>query len=62
MVWSNFSLTTLRINIFDLLHAPFAEYISDKEIKKWSKEFKLTAIEQKHGHDTVWSYFARVDN
>jgi hypothetical protein len=58
MVWSKLSFKTIKIGIFDLLHAPFAEYVSDKQIKEWEKEFKLKPIQQELLHDTVWGYSA----
>lgn len=59
LVWSGFSFTTIRMNIFDLLHAPYAEYISDSQIKEWEKTYRLTPIAQNLLHDTVWGYAAQ---
>jgi hypothetical protein len=59
MVWSKFSFTTTKMNIFDLLHAPYAEYIADSQIKAWEKKYQLTPIKQQLLHDTVWGYSAR---
>lgn len=59
MVWSTFSFTTIKMNIFDLLHAPYAEYIDDSQIKAWEKKYRLIPIRQQLLHDTVWGYSAR---
>ncbi len=59
LVWSKFSFTTIRIGIFDLLHAPYAEYISGAQIKNWENIYHLYPIAQNLLHDTVWGYAAR---
>lgn len=60
MFWSKFDFTTNRINIFDLLHAPYAEYISRMQIKTWEKEFEWIPMRQELLHDTIWAYSART--
>lgn len=55
MLWSKFDFTTNKINVFDLLHAPYAEYISEEQINTWEKDFGWTPIQRELLHDTIWA-------
>jgi len=61
MVWSTFSFTTIKMNVFDLLHAPYAEYISGEQISRWETQYHLAPLHKKLLHDTVWGYAARKE-
>ena len=61
-MWATLSFKVLIICIFDLLHAPYAEYISSTQISKWNELFNLEETNRKLLHDTTWGVSAIKKN
>ena len=57
-MWGTLSFKVLVICIFDLIHAPYAEYISSSQISKWNEKFNLEETNRKLLHDTTWGVSA----